>query len=89
LGACGLADDDEYSVIGKADRGVCRVVSTWLVADTRFAWAYFDGALIDPPPASALPDTSIAAAKITSVPVMVALYIAASIRFETTKRNRL
>jgi hypothetical protein len=49
--------------------------------------AYFEAALADPP-ASAAPDTSSAAARITNVPVIVALYIADSIWFETTQTEQ-
>jgi hypothetical protein len=49
--------------------------------------AYFEAALADPP-ASAAPDTSSAAARITNVPVMVALYIADSIWFETIQTEQ-
>jgi hypothetical protein len=66
-------------------RDACRVVctaATWLV------WLYFEAALVAPPPAAAGPDTSTAAARMASVPVMVAFNIAISIRFETTQTEQ-
>jgi hypothetical protein len=56
------------------------MATTWLL------WPYFEGALADDP--ASAPDTSSAAATIANVPVMVALYIAASIWFETTQTEQ-
>jgi hypothetical protein len=84
LAACGRADDEEYSVILKS-RDACPLVcatATWLV------WLYFEAALVAPPPAAAGPDTSTAAARTASVPLMVVFNIAISIRSETTQTEQ-
>ena len=83
MAGCGRADDEEYSVILKS-RDACPPVcaaATWLV------WLYFEAALVAPPPAAAGPDTSTAAARIASAPVVV-FNIAISIRSETTQTEQ-
>jgi hypothetical protein len=50
-------------------------------------WPYFEAALVAPP-ACALPGASSVTATIASAPVMVALYIAASIRSGTTQTKQ-
>jgi hypothetical protein len=79
--------DEEYSVIPISGLRTCRTVRTWDTEAAWLGWPYFEAALADAP-ASARPDTSSAAARIASVPVMVGLYIPASIWFETTQTEQ-
>jgi hypothetical protein len=75
-------------VIPKSDLCAVRLVDP---SETRFAWAYFEGALTAPPPlASAGLNISSAAARIATLPVIVARhFMAASVWFEQLDQNRL